>query len=233
MQFGSVESDGTTQEHILSINNQNFMAIETWSQLHNLTTVDLPLNEHEFTTMWKTLLYFRAQQISETFNRHRLPNRIIVDPNMLAPAPLVDILDSLGVFFDKHSGITHYIAPPPRPAENAPAWMNVHAALCRRWSRMMLRMKRAFTMLPIPLAKQIDDRPLMLTTRQELDNDVFITRCKHQGPTAMDGLIRTFSDELFEEPIPIADCHIRMTPRIHRPSAILEYLDTYRLEYVP
>lgn len=233
LHFGTVESDGTTQEHILSISNQARLAEHTWNLLHNLTAVELPLTVAQFTRMWKTLIYFRAQQVDETFNRRRRANRIILDPNILAPAPLIDVLDSLGSYADPHSGITHYVCPPTPNRLNPELWTLADSLTCRRWTWMMLRFKRAFTILPLPNAKDIENRPLPLTSIDPLGNDQVIVRCKHLGPTAMDGIVRAMNEELFAQPLHADDCNIRMTPRIHTPSALLEYCDAYRLEYVP
>lgn len=233
LQFGRVDSDGTSLAHILSIDNQDTMPYEMWNYLHNFTGVEFAITVAQFTRMWKTLLFYRAQQIDEAFNHRRRNFRIMLDPNFLAPAPLVDALDSLGIFADKHSGITHYITPPEFEPKDRPLWTTVDANICSRWNWIMARFKRAFSIVPIPTIKDLDDRPLMMTNREETGNDTVIIRTLHQGPTSMDGIVRALHDEIFVAPPLLENCHIRMTPKIHTPTAILEYVDSYRLDYVP
>jgi hypothetical protein len=227
LDFGRLDRDYFIRDIQVDIENQNALAAATYDQLLQLTMVELPITRADFIRMWKTLILKRVQDVYESEKCQRANHFVRLIRNILLPAPLADLLYSLGSFDDPTSGITYHVNPPDQPAVPQP-WWTVDPAILATWITMTHRMAPFFTMKEFPSVRDYDGRPLMLTAIQDANNLRSVKALTNQ-PTPADGLIRFVNDNLFLNGAQYEYCHLRMTEPMLLAHVRYDYLRDYVL----
>lgn len=160
--FGRLDSDYTVVDHAVDINGQDTLPGMVYDQMSQLTTIDLPIDRPGFIRVWKTLILKRLQDVFEQEKRVRAQHFVRLARNQLLPAPLADLLHSLGSFHSPATGVIHHMTPPAQAAapEN---WWNVDNVLFVNWLLSINRMKHLFAMKEFPMINDYETRPIMLT----------------------------------------------------------------------
>lgn len=162
LNFGRLDSDYTVVDHAVDINGQDTFPGMVYDQMSQLTTIDLPIDRPGFIRVWKTLILKRLQDVFEQEKRVRAQHFVRLARNQLLPAPLADLLHSLGSFHSPATGVIHHMTPPAQAAapEN---WWNVDNVLFVNWLLSINRMKHLFAMKEFPMVNDYETRPIMLT----------------------------------------------------------------------
>lgn len=222
--FGRLDSDFHTLDHTVNIAAQASLPELVFRQMEQLTSVDFPLTQVDFIRMWQTLILKRTQDVIEKQRLQRPDHFVRLARNIIVPAPLADLLYSLGQFHSNANGIIYNLTQPPR-ADPAPAWWNIDNNIVANWQMTMGRMQNAYTMREYPTPTEYQNRPLCLTTIQD-DGQLRSVRSFTNETTMADSFIRFVNDDLFNpvEHMAYADCHLRTVEGLH--------LQTVRTDYV-
>lgn len=229
--FGRLDSDYHVVDHTININVQDFLPRATWRQLHQMTFVDPPITEDDFVRMWKTLMLKRVTDVYEQEKHQRADQFIRLSRNLTIPAPLADLLYSLGSYFDPIEGVFHHIIPPPAPARPEP-WRVVDANILQNWTTYINRMSPAFTMKEFPALSQYEGAPLIHCVIED-GNNLRTIKARYKGPAPADAYVRFLNDELFGDPYQAADCHYTMTEPMNRTAVTYEYMRKYCRAPIP
>jgi hypothetical protein len=191
--------------------------------LNALTTIELNITEAQFIQMTKTLILKRVQDVFKSAKSHRPDNCIRINRNIIVPAPIADLLHSLG-HFTSTSGKHHHLIPPPRPVAVL-AWANVDNEILELWIRDMGRLSPLYTMKDYPSFQQCDSRPLMLTFIQDTGVERQV-RAFTPEPQKTDAYIRLINDDLFEEHayMTFENSALNATQRLNRRQIIHSYV---------
>lgn len=227
--FGRLDTDNHVRNHIVQIANQDFLPHATWRQLHQLTNNNLPINEVDFVRMWKTIIFKRVLDVYEKQKKHKVSDQFSNSWHLRlgVPAPLGDLLYSLGSYFDEVEGVCHGIIPPPVPAELEP-WRTFDNDILLNWLTMINQVSSKFLIKEYPPTSQYKGSALILCTIQ--DDIVHGTRCikgRFKGPTPLDAYVRFLNDELFHDPYAPSDCPYMMTEPLNRTAVTCGYLGKY------
>lgn len=206
-----------TVSHPVSIDNQNSLAKATWQFWSATYQRELPIGEDAFVRMWKTLILRHLQDIFERWSPCTADSPVPIYGTMPVPTPLADLLNALGIYEDRSTGMRHRVAAPTPPEELAPdSWWKLDGQVVRDW----VLTNTAMQQFSLGLVQQHEfgqgqakfiDRPLMLTARQCDDEVGTVTiKARAAGPRPEDALVRANSDELFENPYPVEECSIVM-----------------------
>lgn len=213
LNFGTLDTDYFTQDVTVRVGEQQSMPLHVFAQLHELTTGNLPLTLQSFRRMWKTLLLKRVQDIMEMQSNVRPEHHVNMSREILIPAPLHDLLTSLGTFKSKRLGITYNLVQPVYPNRDAPDWWEVHNATLRSWTNLMHRMKHAYTMHLFPDPDITTGTPLPhVTILDNADHTLRSVRCFTDEPSPSDSLIRFCNDDLFDpfDAVTYEDSHLNV-----------------------
>lgn len=152
----------------------------------------------------------------------------------LIPAPIHDLLNSLGTFHSKVTGVNYITVPPARPAANAPAFWDVNYAVLNAFNLAMSRLQFQYTMREFPSLTDVEDRPLLLTEASsylEEDEQVFVKSWTNE-PRPSDALMRIASNQLYDvDPLITYDnCKLTMTQEVTKHTTLVEYIGSYMLQ---
>lgn len=206
-----------TVSHPVSIDNQNSLAKATWHYWSATYYRELPIGEDAFVRMWKTLILRHLQDVIQPSSPRTVEQLVPIYGTMAIPTPLADLLNALGVYENRVTGIRHCVVPPTPPVKLSPdSWWKLDGQIVRDWVLTNTAMQQ-FSLGLVQLhefdqgqAKFID-RPLMLTTRQCDDEVGTVTiKARAAGPRPEDALVRANNDELFENSYPVEECSIVM-----------------------
>lgn len=225
--YGRQDVTRNVIDHPVNINAQASMPHATYDQLVQLSDIDLPLTEAQFTRMWKTIILKRCQDVFEQEKTRRADHFVRLTRNLLLPAPLADVLYALGSYFDPIAGTTHHIVPPTRAAE-PPNWWTIDNAILRDWTNLVIDMAPFFIMKEYPGPSDIESRPIMLTSLNDIGN-VRTVKIYNSGPRPSDVKLRFVNDELFVNPYAFPDCHLIASESLILASARDAYIASYCL----
>lgn len=225
LEFGRSQSDYTVRDFKLSIGNQDSLAKATYQQIFNLSLDELPITEDDFVRMWKTLILKRVQDVFETVKCQRSANFVRIIRNIYLPAPLADLIYSIGSFTEDKLGIVMTMVPPDQ-ASKPENWWTADSDIIAKWILLTHRIQDRFVMKEFPSNRDVEGRALVLTTRK-VTNGYCEIRSLTNSPTPADGMIRFLNDELFTNGYEFADCHLRMTDRLNYQQVLYGYLQPY------
>lgn len=227
--FNRMDRDGKTVEHVVNIDGQNTLSGEVYDLLQQISTSILPITRINFIRVWKTLLLKRVQDIYENQYKQRPDNYVRLNRQITMPAPLADLLHTLGSFYSSHTGRHHYITPPVAPARKEPFW-NVDINNIRDWESLTRYMDRNYTMREFPSQRETDARAIVLTYRQDTNTHCRIKALTNE-PRLADAFIRLTNDDLFlaHNRFTIANCALNMTADVHTSNVRGRYTAGYIL----
>lgn len=228
-----MDADHTPYEHKINVNEQETLAKAVYETFLDMTTTDLPLNETDFVRMWKTLLVKRIQDIFESEKHRRSDNFIRLIRNIVLPAPLADLLHSLGHFKSTKTGKVHHLVPPPRAATPETFW-TVDPTILENWNRLTYDFKELYTMKEYPSLSQCDARPMMLTKVNSFATSSRMVKSFTNETKMTDAFIHSMQDELFDSPALFAydNCHLTMTLNFDHTRVRDQYVRSYVIDYI-
>lgn len=228
--FGRMDSDYSIITHVVEIDGQDTLSGQTYDQLLQLSNVALGITRNNFIRMWKTLILKRVQDVYEKQTHVRGEHFVRLDRGISLPAPLADLLYSLGSYHSNATGHIHQIEPPARPA-NPQEWWALDAPIVRTWNQTIARLAPLYTMKEYPSQGTWNDKPLMLTRRHAVNNYVSIKSWTNE-PTMQDGYIRAVNDELFgnHQFITFNNCALNVVHQIYAPQVIGNYVGSYVIQ---
>lgn len=144
--LGRADSDYHVQDVVMSIDGQDTLPTSVYLQLAQLVNVDLDITQENFIRMWKTIILKRSQDVYEK-EKHTRPNHYVrLSPLLLVPAPLGDLLYSIGQYHNVNEGVVYDTSPLAQAAatEN---WWTVDAEILAQWIRTMSRMSKLYFLL--------------------------------------------------------------------------------------
>lgn len=229
LDFGRRDSDYRVRDFVLNIGEQQTLPVRTYSQMEQLVRVDLPITREQFTRMWRTLILKRVQDVYEHEKHQRAEHFIRLVRNILVPAPLADLLYSIGQMHSSARGFVYDTIPPPRPA-NPPDWTIIDPAIVANWTLTMNRMKHQFMMKEFPAMRDYQNKPLCLVRIHDA-NDMREVKAYTNEPQPSDALIAMVNDRLYQDAhnVTYNECSLRMTDSLDRLSICCEYVGSYVL----
>lgn len=231
LMFNRMDSDYTIVNHVLQIANQNTLSGEVYDELVAINSDDLEMTRLNFIRVWKTLILKRAQDIFETEKKVRSQNFVRLIRTIALPAPLADLLATLGSFTSHATGHQHHISPPPQAAEAEDFWA-VEAPLIVQWNQLTNRMQRQYLMKEYPAQRETDNRPISLTHLHQFGDGTVEIKAGTNEPKLVDAYIRAVNDELFVNDAGhgLADAALIMTPRFNAATVRGAYIASYVLD---
>lgn len=136
----------------------------------------------------------RVQDDHERTKNTRPPNHI----RLSCPAPLADILYSLGYYFEPSTGVNYHLTPPAQASVLEDFW-GQDPVITAGWIRLCRRYERLYAMREMPLARVASDfnrKPIILPTPAVV-NDYVTVKTKLNHCEMSHGLIHAVDDHLF------------------------------------
>lgn len=164
----------------------------------------------------------------------RVPNYLDLDSTTNIPAPLADVLTTLGSYESQATGHHHHIITPERPENWHNTYWQVDDDLITEWTQLCNRVQHHYTMKCFPKEDDYEKRPIMLTTREQQQaprNTHVRIKAYTNEPQQNDALIRTVNDDLFEAAgeWTAQNCHYYMTPALRTNQVVQTYIGGYVL----
>lgn len=213
----------------ISIDNQTSLARSTYEQMVQLTTMDPELTLAQFQRIWRSFILKRSQDVYEKSVGRRANHYLRLAASQPVPAPLADLLYSIGQYYHAEEG-RRYIVQPPAQAAQPEDWWQIDDANYRMWLRMMGRFKTLYTIRETPPPSEFEHKPLSLCVNQLTNNNrVQAVRARYNVIEMTDGLISFVNDELWQDQdFAFDDCSIG----IIQPSSVVSIRDAYVYSYV-
>lgn len=227
--FNRMDRDGLVVEHVANIDNQTTLSGEVYDLLQRISSVTLPITRANFIRVWKTLILKRVQDIYENQYMQRPDNYVRINRQITVPAPLADLLHTLGSFYSAHTGRHHYLAPPKVGAKKEDFWTVENQSL-RDWELLTRYMDRNYTMREFPSQRETTDRAIVLTFPQVTGQYKRIKALTNE-PRLADAFIRLVNDDLFaaHDRFTIANCALNMTMDLQTSNVRGRYVAAYAL----
>lgn len=225
--FGRKDSLQTVIDHSLQVAEQETLPTLVYTILTNLLTIDLPITLDNFRRMWRTILLKRVQDVYEAEKLVRAEHFVRFTRNITLPGPLGDLVHSIGYFHSTSMGILHHVIPPARLA-TPPPWWTVDAVVVANWQATMKIIAPFYVLKEFPSLSMTDDRPLMLTFRDEANGYGSVKSFTNE-PKMTDALIRLVNDDLFaaNEEFNFLNSHLLMTRNINVSTIRQDYVNSY------
>lgn len=232
--FGKLDSDYHVHSRILSPEGLGYLPVALKDQLDMIVTVEIDMTVEELDYMIKLLMLKRAQDIYRKVHARYPPHMVIVPRISLIPAPIHDLLNSLGTFHSKVTGVNYVTHPPEYPNRNIPTYWVVNNAIVRRFNQLMSRLQYQYTMRAFPHLIDVEDRPLMITELSNYDENIesVIVNSWTNEPRPSDALIRSVCEKIYLDDalITYANCKMTMTQEIQKQPTLAQYVGSYVLE---
>lgn len=178
--------------------------------------------------MWKTLILKRVQDVYTKVTKVRPTHYVRFDDMITVPAPLGDLLYSMGSYYNREEGILYTPTQPAQPA-TPEDWWTVDSTIVRQWNTTMKRFTPFYTMRQTPLKSDYDLKPLILATIS--DSGVLRSvRAKYSFLEMTDGLIALTHDSLYHTVIHSFDeCNILVVESKCRNFISKAYVGSYKI----
>lgn len=231
--FGRMDSDHFIREHTIRISTQVTLPTLVYGALRELVTFDLPITEDNFIRMWRTLILKRTQDVFEAEKSRRSDHFVRLVRNILVPAPLGDLLHSLGYFHSTKTGYLHHLVQPARASTPENFW-SVDAQVTTDWNTTVQRLSHVYTMKEFPSMSQCEARPMMLTSVSDFDNPMRQVRSFTNETNMTDGFVHAMQDQLFDaDPIvTYANSHLVMTNPFSHIAVRQQYVYSYAIDHL-
>lgn len=227
--LGRADSDYHIQDVVMSIADQTTLPDMVHAQMTQLVDTELEITEVNFRRMWRTLLLKRAQDVYEKEKYRRANHFVRLGPQMLVPAPLGDLVYSIGQFHNVAEGVV-YDTNPPAQAAQPEDWWTVDPDITNAWTRTMRRMQRKYVMREMPLASEYQAKPLMLCTGQ-VAGALKTVKAKYASIELTDGLITLVNDPIYQPPAhAFGSCHIMVVDAKPWITIAGQYVGSYVLQ---
>lgn len=224
--FGRQDSDYTVIEHAVRIEQQTTLSKLVFAHLQALKRPPLPLTLDEFQDIWRILILKRVQDVYEKERSQRHNDFVRIDRGIMAPAPLADLLHSLGRYTSRN-GHVHDIVPPAKAA-TAPKWWTPNSEAIAKWNLMCRRFNNYYTFKEFPSNYNFECSPLMLLKTQ-ITNDKIQVKSFTPDAQMTDSLIVMANDNLFDDHayITFNNCSLCFGPTLSQTAIRLDYVRSY------
>lgn len=225
MSFGRLDSDYHTLARVINIEGQQSIPGIVHDQLSQLTTVDLPITRANYIRMWKTLILKRVQDVIERQRLVRPEHYVRLARTIQLPAPLADLLYSLGQFHSRQNGIVYQVAQPARP-DPPETWWAIDHNIVQQWIQTHARFQHCYVMREFPSQTDWEHKSMIVTAIND-DGEMRSVKSLTAEPTINDAFVRFVSDDIYGAEIPYADCHLRIVEGLDRGTIRYEYVRSY------
>lgn len=229
--FGKLDSDYFIHSRVLQPDALLHLPITLKDVLDSIVSVELDITAEEFTFVTQQLLLKRAQDVYRRIYAANPRNKIVLPRISMIPAPIFDVLNSVGTFHSKVTGVNYVSVPPEKPKRDVPAFWNVNLAVIRRFNIAMSRLQHQFTMREFPSHLDTEDRPLLLTELSDYtdDQDTVFVKAWTNEPRPSDALIRSISEQLYadDDLINYDNCKLTMSQEVVKQTTLTEYVGSY------
>lgn len=232
--FGRAVPDYTVVDHTARIGNQTTIPGMVYDTLTELSPLAPPLTKAEFTKMWRTLILRRVQDIYDNEKCVRPNHHVKIGRTIKLPAPLADLLYSLGHFDSVATGHRHHVIPPVMEATPA-NWWNKDDAVIGNWITFCDRMESFYQMREYPAVSTAVDKPMMLCTRSDQAMNVPVGTVRVNAvtnePNPAEALVFSLHDPIFDEDphFSYANTALTMTPQLYLTNMRMQYVESYIL----
>lgn len=232
--FGRAVVDYTVVDHTARIANQTTIPAMVYDTLTELSPLTPPLTKAEFTRMWRTLILRRTQDVYDNEKCSRPNDYVKIGRTIKLPAPLADLLYSLGHFDSVATGHRHHLVPPAKGATPAD-WWTKDDSIISKWSTFCDRMQTFYQMREYPAVSTAVDKPMMLCTRSDQtvprpQGEVNVNACTNE-PNPAEALVFALHDPVFD--VDPHFCHantaLTMTPNLYLINLQMQYVESYIL----
>lgn len=151
----------------------------------------------------------------------------------MIPAPLFDLVNSIGVYHSKVTGCYYEVVPPAKPDKDPEDFWSTTPQEVTAFLTDMNRNITLYQMRVFPDRLDYDDRPLLLTTLEgptKKDTTVRV-RAFTDEPQPSDAVVRITNDDLFapHSYITSTNCNLLMTYKIPPNFVRDQYVGSYVL----
>lgn len=233
--FGKLDSDYRCVERVLQIDAQDTIAGMVYDQMDSVRSINLPITRANFIQTWKTLILKRVQDVQERGKGVKPPHFVRINRAIPIPAPLADLLHSIGNFHsDAHGAIFHTVQP--AQAAVPEAWWTVNNANIANWIRACSSTAPMYQMSEFPSPSEVDERPMMLLTRDDQGvapaPPTVSVRSWTNETKLTDALVFVCNDPLYDVHghITYANCHLNACSNIDIPGTRHGYVASYVLD---
>lgn len=231
--YGRMDSDFFVREHTMRVDNQTTLSSAVYNVLAELVTWPLPITQDEFIRMWKTLMLKRIQDVFESEKSRRSDHFVRLVRNIPLPAPLGDLLHSIGYFHSTKTGYLHHVVQPARASTPETFW-TVDPAITASWINTMNRLSHIYTMKEFPTMSQCEGRSMLLTTVSAWNTPMRSVNSFTNETYMTDGFIHAMNNQLYEaDPIiTFANSHLIMTNAFEHTSVRQQYVYSYAIDHL-
>lgn len=230
--FGRCDPLRDVETFEVSIDTQDTLSALTYNTLVDVCLDDIPITEEAFIRMWKTLLLKRCQDVFEKEYKQRPQNYVRLDRQVTIPAPLGDLLSSIGQFMSYSIGREFNIRPPARPVADIPRWWNLDQAIITNWQLTMETLHTEYQMKEYPSPSTYDSCPILLCTPNRANGYVDVKALTNE-PKLTDGFITAVNDDLrvAAAPYDYDNSHLIMTSRLNEAQIRTQYVQGYIIDH--
>lgn len=227
--FGRLDSDAFVLDRVLQIATQDTLSERVFRQMEQLSHVDLPITLDDFQRMWKTLILKRVQDVYEREKMIRADHYIRLSRNIPIPAPLGDLLYSIGQLRSAVDGVIYHTIPPARAAA-PPNWWTVDIPIVQNWSLLAGRMHEQYMFREFPPITDYDNKPMLLTSMQD-HNGFRSVKAFTNEVKPNDAYVRFMNDELYavDARVNFNSSHLRIVEALEPTSTRGVYVASYAL----
>lgn len=202
LEIGRMDSLSLLTDLVLRIDAQNTLSGLVYDMCLGLVSINLPITRPNFIRMWKTFLWKRVHDVYYREKSIRAPGFIHLAAGIAVPAPLGDLLMSLGSFRSMVLGRIYHIIPPNVPAQNPPNWMTIDNAILQQYHLFVNRLMPLYTFREFPASHDFERRPICLTAihsdgPEDHEDDLISVRSLTNEPEVTDCFLRFVNNELF------------------------------------
>lgn len=225
----AIANDYAVVDVTVNIEDQNSVSGAVFDQLDVLSKdQSLPISRNEFIQMWKTLILKRVQDVYEEFKKIKCEHRVYIAPDFQVPAPLYDVLNSLGNFDSAGRGLSFHINPPEYEEEDTPEWWTVDKDIVKNWIQTMALIKSQYSIKSSPAIDAVGGSTLMITAIKDADGMRTVKAYTNEFQF-QHAFVRFVNDDLFEEDemLRYDNCHILAYGTKQYKSVVLDYIGAY------
>lgn len=232
--FGRLDSDYFTHSRVLQPDALLSLSHTTKQVLDSIVTVELNITLEEFTYVVQTMLLKRVQDVYRRIYAVNPPDKIMLPRIARIPAPIFDVLNSIGTFHSKVTGVNYVSVPPAKARRDPPPYWDLNLAVFQRFNIEMSRLQHLYTMREFPSHLDTEDRPLLITelSNYNEDDEIVFVKAWTNEPRPSDALIRSVCEEIYADDnlITYDNCKLMMSQEIVKQSTLAEYAGSYVMQ---
>lgn len=220
------QPDCSTIDVMVQVANQSTLPAAVHGLFTRMRADDLEMDVAAFTRMWRTILLHRVQECYIQEKCFRPPNYMrLLSPPVICPAPLADLLESMGSFHHAPEGVYYHVVPPVQADELEDFW-KPDSDIITLWLKTCNQLAPFYTMRSTPSKSDFKNKSIVLTTTAK-DGHLVMVKTKYKSCNISDGLIHAVNDPLFPpNHFPFDESHITILST-DKHSLVRDHIDSY------